>query len=119
MISLIHFEPHGPVFHGPDIDAFQEEHGLPPEDQEMFDQMKLLLSKNWAAAKNLLWKHAMMIACGGELPPDEEIAARANEVITKDGVHHLLWDHPPFGVGDDIDMDFCIASIDPPLKHEH
>lgn len=118
MISLIHFEPHGPVFHGPDIDAFQEDPGLPPEDQEMFEQMEKLLSKNWTAAKHLLWKHAIMVACEGVLPPDEEIAARAKEIVTPDHVHHLLWDHPPFGTGDPIDMDFCIASIDPPLKTE-
>lgn len=114
MISLLHFDSPGPVFHGPDIDAFQADHGLPQDVIDMQSQMAKAIAHNYNAAKATLWKHAMTLANGGVLPSHAEIKERAQEVTTVGGVTHLLWDHPPIEMGDDVDMDYCIASIDKP-----
>lgn len=111
MISLLQFDP---VFHGPDIDAFQEEHGLPASLLALEAKLAKVMAHDYNAAKATLWKHAMALANGGEMPSHAEIKERAQEVTTVGGVTHLLWDHPPLEMGDDVDMDYCIASIDKP-----
>jgi len=107
MISLIDYEPHGPVFHGPDLDEFAA-----------FDTATMAkeLLREYLEFKSEVWQAAIYEATDGNMPPLEEIAQRAAEIVAPDGTRHLLWDHPPLGHGDQVDMDYCIATIDPPMK---
>lgn len=104
MISLHHIDP-----------EFQHDYPSPEHLQALHDKFAKAIAHNYAAAKNLLWSNAIKLANGGELPSDEEIRERATEIVTKDGVSHLLWDHPKIKLGDSVDMSYEIASIDPPL----
>lgn len=112
MISLLSDLP---IFHGPRVDALQKEFGMPPDIQEAYQQMQQALAHNYAKTKDILWKHAMILANGGTMPTDDEVREKAQQVVTKQGVTHLLWDHPLINPGDYVDMSYCIASIDNPV----
>lgn len=83
--------------------------------QDTLKKFQQALSHDYAKTKRTLWKHAIMLANGGTMPPHEEVDQRALEVVTKQGVTYLLWDHPPINPGDAVDMSCCIASIKKPL----
>ena len=104
----------GPIFHGPHVDALQEEYGPPADIVEMFYNMEKALLLNYQKTKDFLWKLALTAANGGTMPDMDEIKRRSTQIVDTDGTTHLLWDHPPIKPGGLVNMSYCIASLKKP-----
>ena len=103
MISLTNYELEGPFI--PPVKTCD-----PPVKTD-YPDFEIAAEADFEQTKYVLWKNAIMLVNGGELPSEEEIAARATEIILKGGSALLLWDHPPREEGDPFDTDYIIASI--------
>ena len=91
---------------------------LPPESPApvLDEQFKVASAYNTLVEQT--FKDAILTACDGVMPPDEEITRRGLIAIKPDGTKYLLWDHGPLGVGEKPDFSKCIAAVEPPFKQK-
>ena len=96
--------------------AFADHPTVPPSPAAvMGDKLTKAIAEDHQERVNLAFRAAIAEKCGGVLPSVEEMAARGKCFVTPEGVYMLAWDHPPIGVGEKVDMDYVIASVEPPL----
>lgn len=116
MISLTQFEPFGFSRRAPVPEEMES--GLSSaaieEAYQKLHQLKQDIASNFEKTKAFLWKRAIMLENGGVMPPDDEIRKRATNVVTTEGTHYLLWDHPPIKPGDTVNKAYAIASLKKP-----
>ena len=91
--------------------AFADQPPLPPPPMAALTKA---IAEDHQERVNLAFRAAIAEKCGGVLPSVEEMAARGKCFVTPEGVYMLAWDHPPIGVGEKVDMEYVIASVEPP-----
>ena len=94
--------------------AFKDQPAFAPPAAVLCAQLTEQIAREYQKLVNLTFCTAIAKKCGGVLPSVEEMAARGKCVVTSDGKRLLLWDHPPFEDGGEIDPSYVIASVEPP-----